>query len=85
MAFKDKDAAFRYINAYQKEKYDRITILRKSGEKAQLEKIASDKGYNSLSAFINACVDEKLRRSGIALSEKKTESHPTQEHLQEEK
>ena len=70
MAYKDKDAAFRYINEYQKEKYDRITILRKSGEKAQLEKIAAEKGFKTLTAFINACVDEKLRRSGITLDGK---------------
>ena len=74
MAFKDKDAAFRYINAYQKEKYDRITILRKSGEKEQLERIAAEKGYRSLTAFVNACVDEKLRRSGITLDQKGGES-----------
>ena len=73
MAYKDRDAAFRYINEYQKEKYDRITILRKSGEKAQLEKIATEKGFKTLTAFINACVDEKLRRSGITLDDKKEE------------
>lgn len=67
MAFSDKQAAFKYINEYQKQKYDRITILRKSGEKKQLEEIAKKKGL-TVTAFINQCIDEKLKRSGIVLN-----------------
>ena len=67
MAFSDKEAAFRYINEYQKEKYDRITILRKSGQKKQIESIAKEKGYPNLSAFVNTCIDEKLKRYGVTL------------------
>ena len=67
MAFAEKKAAYDYINQYQREKYDRITILRKAGEKAQLERIALEKGYRSTGAFINACIDEKLKRSNIEL------------------
>lgn len=57
-----KKAAYDYINKYQKEKYDRITILRKTGEKERLTKIAKDKGYRTVTEFINACIDEKLNR-----------------------
>ena len=57
-----RKAAFDYVNKYQKEKYDRITILRKAGEKAELERIAEEKGYKSLTQFINACIDEKIKR-----------------------
>lgn len=57
-----KKAAYNYINEYSKGKYDRITILRKSGEKAELEKIAIEKGYKNLTQFINACIDEKIKR-----------------------
>lgn len=57
-----KKAAFDYINKYQKEKYDRITILRKAGEKEELEKIALEKGYKNLTQFVNACIDEKIKR-----------------------
>lgn len=57
-----KKAAYDYINKYQKEKYDRITILRKTGEKEKLTKIAKDKGYRTVTEFINACIDEKLNR-----------------------
>ena len=60
-----KKAAYDYINDYQKKNYDRITILRRSGEKEKLTKIAKEKGYNSLTDFINSCIDEKLKRMKI--------------------
>ena len=60
-----KKTAYEYINNYQKQKYDRITILRKSGEKERLTKIAKDKGYRTVTEFINACIDEKLNRMKI--------------------
>lgn len=60
-----KKAAYDYINDYQKRNYDRITILRRSGEKEKLTKIAKEKGYNSLTDFINSCIDEKLKRIKI--------------------
>lgn len=64
MAFKQsgQKEAYNYINNYQKEKYDRITILRRSGGKEELQKIAAEKGYRSLNEFINACIDEKIKR-----------------------
>ena len=58
----NKKAAYDYINKYQKEKYDRITILRKPGEKDRLPAIAKEKGYRTLTEFINTCIDEKLNR-----------------------
>lgn len=63
----NKKAAYDYINKYQKEKYDRITILRKAGEKEKLINIASEKGYRSVTEFINSCIDEKLKRMKIEL------------------
>ena len=56
----NKQAAYKYINEYQKKKYDRITILRKSGEKESLTRIASVLGYRTVTEFINACIDEKI-------------------------
>lgn len=64
MAFADKHAAYKYVNEYQKTKYDRITILRSAGEKAKLEAISKEKGC-SLTQFINQCIDEKLKRMKI--------------------
>ena len=61
VAYTKKDA-YDYINRYQREKYDRITILRKSGEKERLTQIAKDNGYRTVTEFINACIDEKLEK-----------------------
>ena len=66
LAFADKQAAYKYVNEYQKAKYDRITILRYAGEKAKLEAIAKEKGC-SLTQFINQCIDEKLKRMKVEL------------------
>ncbi len=67
MAFSDKQAAFKYVNEYTKQKYDRITILRASGDKAKIDTIAKEKGYRSTTEFINQCIDEKLKRMKIDL------------------
>ena len=61
----NKKAAYDYINSYQKEKYDRITILRKSGDKEKLTTLAKEKGYRTVTEFINTCIDEKLKRMKI--------------------
>ena len=67
MAFADKQAAYKYVNEYQKTKYDRITIMRNNGDKEKLNQIAKEKGYRSLNEFINSCIDEKLKRMKIEL------------------
>jgi hypothetical protein len=59
-----RKAAFDYINNYQKEKYDRITILRKKGEKERISGIAKERGYRSLNEFVNHCIDKELERDG---------------------
>lgn len=60
MAFTDKKAGFDYINSYQKEKYDRITVMAEKGKKAEYQAAAKLKGV-SLSAFVMECVDEKIK------------------------
>lgn len=67
MAFSDKKAAFKYINDYQREKYDRIVILRKKGDKDKIKAYADSKGLK-VTEFINQCIDEKLKRAGIDLN-----------------
>ncbi|WP_455650572.1 hypothetical protein [Enterocloster citroniae] len=59
MAFTDKQAAFNYINEYQKEKYDRITVMAKKGKKAEYQAAAKSLGL-SLSEFMQSCADKKL-------------------------
>lgn len=66
MAFADKQAAFKYVNEYAKNKYDRITILRAAGEKSKIDAIAKERGL-STTQFINQCIDEKLKRMKIEL------------------
>lgn len=62
MAFTDKKAAFAYVNQYQKEKYDRITLMVKKGKKAEY-KAAADKAGMPLSAFVEMCVNEKISKA----------------------
>ena len=55
-----------YNNEYAKEKYDRITILRKKNSKVtkeQIDEIAKSRKMKT-SEFINVCIDEKLKRLG---------------------
>ena len=61
MAFTDKDAAFRYINEYQKEKYDRITVMAAKGKKEEYQTAAKLKGMK-LSAFVQFCVEKEIER-----------------------
>lgn len=67
MTDEQKKSAYAYINEYQKQKYDRITILRKPGEKEKLTNIAKEKGYRTVTEFINSAIDEKLKRLKIEL------------------
>lgn len=58
MAFTEKQAAFKYINQYQKETYDRITILVKKGQKEQIKQRAASKNM-SLSEYIVYCINKE--------------------------
>lgn len=56
----------KYNNEYAKDKYDRITILRKKKSKIgkkQIDEIAKSRKMKT-SEFINVCIDEKLKRLG---------------------
>lgn len=61
MAFTDKKAGFKYVNTYQKERYDRITVMATKGKKAEYQAAAESKGL-SLSAFVMECVDAKINK-----------------------
>lgn len=60
-----KKAVYNYINDYQKEKYDRITILRKTGDKEYINNIAKEHGYRTITEFINDCIDDRLANYGL--------------------
>jgi len=59
VAYKNKQDAYNNINKYQKENYDRITVMASKGKKAEYQAAAKIKGL-SLSAFVMQCVDEKI-------------------------
>ena len=60
-----KRAVYNYINDYQKERYDRITILRKTGDKEYINNIAKEHGYRTITEFINSCIDDRLANYGL--------------------
>ena len=61
MAYAKKEDAIAYVNQYQKEKYDRITVMAPKGTKDQIRKAADLKGVN-LSAFVLDCVEKEIER-----------------------
>lgn len=61
MAYAKKEDAIAYVNKYQKEKYDRITVMAAKGKKEEYEAAAKFKGMK-LSSFIQDCVEKELER-----------------------
>lgn len=61
MAFKDKKKELSYIAQYQKDNYDRITVMAPKGTKEELRKAADLKGMK-LSAFVLDAVQKELER-----------------------
>lgn len=59
MAYKNKEDMYRSVNRYQKENYDRITLMATKGKKEEYRAAAKLKGV-PLSRFIMDCVDEKI-------------------------
>ena len=59
MAYKDRKKEIEYINRYQKEKYDRVTIMAEKGRKAAWQAEAEKRGMK-LSAFVSACVENAI-------------------------
>lgn len=50
----------KYIQEYQKEKYDRCIFNVPKGKKKILEKHWKEKGYKSLNAYINELIDNDM-------------------------
>ena len=61
MAFKDREKELSYIAKYQKENYDRITVMAPKGKKEEYRKAADFKNMK-LSAFVLDCVEKELER-----------------------
>lgn len=61
MAFKEKEKELSYIAQYQKDNYDRITVMTPKGTKEQVKNAAALKGM-SASSFILECINKELER-----------------------
>ena len=56
MAYKKTDKLIQYNNAYNKDNYDRITVLVRKGRKEEI-KACADANGESVNAFINRAID----------------------------
>lgn len=61
MAFKDKEKELSYIAKYQKDNYDRITVMAPKGTKGKV-KAAALLNNMSLSEFVLKCINNELEK-----------------------
>lgn len=48
----------KYINDYQKNKYDRVVILLPKGEKETLNQVAKNKGFNNITDYVKSLIEK---------------------------
>lgn len=56
MAYKDKSQAIKYNNEFNKQAYDRISLMVKKGKKTIIQEKAKENG-ESVNTFINRAID----------------------------
>ena len=61
MAFKNKSDAIKYNSEFNKQAYDRISVVVKKGKKEIIQKKARENG-ESANAFINRAIDLLLEK-----------------------
>ena len=61
MAYREKERELSYIAQYQKDKYDRITVMAPKGTKEKLKAAATIKNM-SVSEFVLNCVTKELEK-----------------------
>ena len=59
MAFKEREKELSYIAQYQKENYDRITVMSPKGTKEKVKAGATLNGM-SVSEFVLNCINKEL-------------------------
>lgn len=59
MAFKEREKELSYIAQYQKENYDRITVMSPKGTKEKVKAAATLKGM-SVSEFVLDCINKEF-------------------------
>lgn len=63
MAYKDKSNAIRYNNEFNKQNYDRISLLVPKGKKEVIQATAQERG-ESVNAYINRAIDILIEGGG---------------------
>lgn len=53
--------ATKYKNDFQKEKYDRIIVNVKKGQKKVISEYATEKGYSSLNSFVVDSINKNMK------------------------
>lgn len=61
MSYREKERELSYIAQYQKDKYDRITVMSPKGTKEKLKAAATLKNM-SVSEFVLNCVTKELEK-----------------------
>ena len=61
MAYKSKAKAIEYNNEYNREAYDRVSLMLPKGQKAIIKTHAEERG-ESLNGFINRAIKETTER-----------------------
>lgn len=61
MAFREKGKELSYIAQYQKDNYDRITVMSPKGTKEKLKAAATLRNM-SVSEFVLSCVTKELEK-----------------------
>ena len=61
MAYKNKSDAIKYTNEFNKQAYDRVSLMLKKGKKEIIQKKARENG-ESVNAFINRAIDLLLEK-----------------------
>lgn len=64
MAFKDKAQGFEYMNRYNRENYDRVTVMLPKGAKVALQEAARSAGV-SVGEFIRQAIAEKMNTERV--------------------
>lgn len=67
MAYKKTDKLIEYNNQYNKEKYDRFSLMLPKGKKSMIQQALKD--GESVNGFINALIDKELAARGFGISD----------------
>lgn len=66
MAYKKTDKLIEYNNNYNREKYDRFSLMLPKGKKEEIQDILEKTGDKSVNSFVNRLIDAELERIGKA-------------------